>query len=192
MWPWSLTGYSSGCLYWCVYWDLWDSFFLLGWLEWSRTPSLKGRTILPLKRKRDWYFIFTSCKWHVSVLAQVIRRLPTEKQDEISLIDSIHLMNSLWGQKANSPSPPLHFDIELCSSRCHLWHTYNCRRKTKKRIKRTRWTFGLNTPLNIYYVATTALAVVALVKREFKVIPSSHVQPFLPLKLCKSFQMLAK
>lgn len=35
-WPWSLTGYSSGCLSWCAYWDLLDSFSLLGWLEWSR------------------------------------------------------------------------------------------------------------------------------------------------------------
>lgn len=44
MWPWSLTGYSSGCLYWCVYWDLWDSFFLPGWLEWFKISSSREKS----------------------------------------------------------------------------------------------------------------------------------------------------
>lgn len=43
-WPWSLTGYSSGCLSWCAYWDPLDSFSLLGWLEWSRNALVEGKT----------------------------------------------------------------------------------------------------------------------------------------------------
>lgn len=40
-----------------------------------------------------------------------LRGLHTEKQDEISISDSIWEINSLWGQKANSETILLHHSI---------------------------------------------------------------------------------
>lgn len=142
MWPWSLTGYSSGCLYWSAYWDLWDSFFLLGWLEWSRiSPSRKGKSITLTGERLFLYciksfiylFIFYFSKeLQVTLLALALGyQKVTHGEMRWTIYHWFQWAYKFFmrakGQQQKYPSAPLHFDIEPYRSSCHLcgkqWRT---------------------------------------------------------------------
>lgn len=136
MWLWSLTGYSSGCLYWCVYWDLLDSFFLLGWLEWSKNLIKENWVqehwdtimshIVKKKEKVIYPFIFYFSKEPqvtLIALAPGYQKV-THRETRWNIYHWFQWAYKFFmrakGQQRKYPSAPLHFDIELYSSSCHL------------------------------------------------------------------------
>lgn len=148
MWPWSLTGYSSGCLYWFAYWDRLDSFFLLGSLEWSE------KKILPSKKTVQEHWVgrcdhVSHCKKKCSHLSLYFLFLKEPQVTHFALAlgyqKVIHRESRwniyhwfLWaykffmrakGQQWKYLSALLHFDIELNSSSCHL-----CLKTVKNRL----------------------------------------------------------
>lgn len=135
MWLWSLTGYSSGCLYSCVYSDLLDSFSLLGWLEWSRNSQLKKgvhehwQEDMPsyLVKKKEWFviylfiFYFSKARRETLALAPGYQKV-THRETRLNIYHWFQWEYKFFmrakGQQQKYLSAPLHFDIELYSSSC--------------------------------------------------------------------------
>lgn len=121
-WRWSLTEYSSGCLYWCVFWDQWDSFCLPGWLGWSRSSAARNRRtdrkteLSHIVRKRfiTNLFIFNLRELHVKVFAPMLCHQKVTHRETRWTSDSYGYINSLWGQKANNENTsPCHSILTL-------------------------------------------------------------------------------